>query len=79
MRQQFATEINIKIAQYAAHFVKNFRNIVQDEAGLAPDLYIRDFGYLYLADNEEFALHFYLRYSPFFTDDFLEQSLYMLI
>lgn len=55
MRQQFATEINIKIAQYAAHFVKNFRQIVQDESGLAPDLYIRDFGYLYLADNEEFA------------------------
>jgi glycine/D-amino acid oxidase-like deaminating enzyme len=55
MRQQFATEINIKIAQYAAEFVKNFRNIVQDEAGLAPDLYIRNFGYLYLASDDEFA------------------------
>lgn len=55
MRQQFATEINIKIAQYAAHFVKNFRSIVQDEAGLTPDLSIRNFGYLYLASDEEFA------------------------
>lgn len=55
MRQQFATEINIKIAQYAAHFVKNFRSIAQDEADLVPDLSIRNFGYLYLADDEEFA------------------------
>lgn len=55
MRQQFATEINIKIAQYAAYFVKNFRDIVQDEAGLAPELDIRNFGYLYLASDKEFA------------------------
>lgn len=28
MRQQFASEINLKIAQYAAEFVKDFRKIL---------------------------------------------------
>ena len=56
MHQQFATEINMKIVQYAAHFVKNFRDIVQDEAALAPDLSIRNFGYLYLASDDEYAI-----------------------
>lgn len=53
MRQQFATEINIKIAQYAADFVKNFKSIVGSDD--APELGIRNFGYLYLADDEKFA------------------------
>jgi glycine/D-amino acid oxidase-like deaminating enzyme len=52
MRQQFATPINIKIAQYAAEFVKNFKSIV---GPTAPDLAINNFGYLYLANNEQFA------------------------
>lgn len=53
MRQQFATEINIKIAQYAAEFVKNFKKIVQSDD--VPELKIRNFGYLYLASDEAFA------------------------
>lgn len=52
MRQQFATEINIRISQYAAHFVKHFRELLEDSA--APELGIREFGYLYLADTESF-------------------------
>jgi len=56
MRQQFATEINVKIAQYAAEFVKDFRNNLKCEEGDSiPDIPIRNFGYLYLADTPEFA------------------------
>lgn len=56
MRQQFATEINVKIAQYAAEFVKDFRkNLGCEEDGGMPDLPIRNFGYLYLSDNDEFT------------------------
>ncbi|EXA36156.1 hypothetical protein FOVG_13255 [Fusarium oxysporum f. sp. pisi HDV247] len=56
MRQQFATEINVKIAQYAAEFVKDFRKNLkcEDDDGI-PDIPIRNFGYLYLADTSEFA------------------------
>ncbi|NNF72963.1 MAG: FAD-binding oxidoreductase [Rhodobacteraceae bacterium] len=54
MRQQFSTELNIKISQYAADFVKNFRERMGGGAEF-PDLSIQSFGYLYLADNEEFA------------------------
>ena len=53
MRQQFASEINVKIAQYAAEFVKDFRkNLGGDPA--VPELGIQNFGYLYLADSEPF-------------------------
>jgi glycine/D-amino acid oxidase-like deaminating enzyme len=54
MRQQFATEINVKIAQYAAEFVKNFRENLGGNPDI-PDIPIRNFGYLYLADTDEFA------------------------
>jgi len=54
MRQQFATAINVKIAQYAAEFVKNFRENLGGDPEI-PDIPIRNFGYLYLADNDAFA------------------------
>ncbi|HEY4433158.1 MAG TPA: FAD-dependent oxidoreductase, partial [Candidatus Cybelea sp.] len=54
MRQQFATEINVRIAQYAAEFVKEFRQNLGNDPRV-PDLPIQNFGYLYLADNEAFA------------------------
>ena len=54
MRQQFATEINVTIAQYAAEFVRNFRENLGGSPDI-PDIPIRNFGYLYLADNEDFA------------------------
>ena len=54
MRHQFATEINVTIAQYAAEFVRNFRENLGGSPDI-PDIPIRNFGYLYLADNDEFA------------------------
>ncbi len=54
MRQQFSTELNIRISQFAADFVKNIRRHMGGDARV-PDLSIRNFGYLYLADTEEFA------------------------
>ncbi len=54
MRQQFATEINVKIGQFAAEHVKDFRaNLGGDEA--VPHLSIQNFGYLYLSDNKELS------------------------
>jgi len=54
MRQQFATPVNVETAQYAADLVKNFRTHLGEEPEV-PELTIRDFGYLYLADTPEFA------------------------
>jgi len=54
IRQQFSTELNVRISQFAAEFVKNFRaNMGNDDR--VPELSIRSFGYMYLADNEAFA------------------------
>jgi len=54
MRQQFSEELNVRISQFAADFVKNIRsNMGNDDR--VPELGIRSFGYMYLADNEEFA------------------------
>ncbi|PLB53293.1 FAD dependent oxidoreductase [Aspergillus steynii IBT 23096] len=54
MRQQFATKINIEIAQYAADFAKRFgANFGLDPC--VPQPPIRDFGYLYLSDSESFT------------------------
>ncbi|MFN3263036.1 MAG: NAD(P)/FAD-dependent oxidoreductase [Pikeienuella sp.] len=55
IRQQFSTELNIRISQFTADYVKNLRERMGDER--IPDLPIRNFGYLYLADNEAFAAH----------------------
>ena len=54
MRQQFSTELNIRISQFAADFVKNFRSYMGDDSAV-PELSIQSFGYMYLADNEAFA------------------------
>ena len=54
MRQQYANDINIKIAQYGAEYVKNFsQNLGGDPS--VPNLEIRNFGYLYLSDNDVFT------------------------
>lgn len=50
MRQQFATEINVKIAQYAADFVNKFGNKFGPDP-CVPNPPIRNFGYLYLSDS----------------------------
>ena len=54
VRQQFTTEINIRISQFTVDFVKNFRDYMGGAADV-PDLSLHSFGYLYLADNEAFA------------------------
>ncbi len=54
MRQQFSNEINVRISQFAADFVKNFRRYMRNDP-LAPELSIQSYGYMYLADSEVFA------------------------
>ncbi len=54
MRQQYSTELNVKISQFAADYVKNLRRYMGGDERI-PELSIRSFGYMYLADNEGFA------------------------
>lgn len=54
MRQQFSTTLNVQISQFAADFVKNIRSYMGGDMRV-PDLTIRSFGYMYLADNQAFA------------------------
>ena len=54
MRQQFSAELNIKISQFAAEFVKNMRSYMGHDPDV-PQLTIHNFGYMYLADNDDFA------------------------
>ncbi len=54
MRQQFSSELNVRISQFAADFVKNLRDYMGGDARV-PHLSIQNFGYLYLADNAGFA------------------------
>jgi len=54
MRQQFSTEINIRISQFAAEFVTNFQEYFPNDPRV-PEIYFQSYGYMYLADNEGFA------------------------
>ena len=54
MRQQFSNALNVRISQFAADFVKNIRQYMGGDDRV-PELSIRNFGYMYLADTEEFA------------------------
>ena len=54
MRQQFSNELNVRVSQFAADFVKNLRDYMGDDERV-PELGIQNYGYLYLADNEAFA------------------------
>ena len=54
MRQQFSTDLNVRISQFAADFVKNIRARMGHDDRI-PALGIRSFGYMYLADTEAFA------------------------
>ncbi len=54
MRQQFSSETNIRVSQFAAEFVRNFRHFMGDDERV-PELMLHSFGYMYLADNEDFA------------------------
>jgi len=54
MRQQFSGELNVRISQFAADFVKNLPRYMGNDDRV-PELSIRSFGYMYLADNQDFA------------------------
>lgn len=54
IRQQFSTELNVKISQFGADFVKNIRTYMGGDARV-PELPIHNFGYMYLADTEVFS------------------------
>ena len=54
IRQQFSTELNIRISQFGADFVKDMRGYMGDDPRV-PLIGIRNFGYMYLADNTAFA------------------------
>ncbi|WP_298257938.1 FAD-binding oxidoreductase [uncultured Litoreibacter sp.] len=54
MRQQFSGELNVRISQFAADFVKNLPRYMGNDDRV-PELSIRSFGYMYLADNNDFA------------------------
>lgn len=54
IRQQFSSPINVKISQFGAEFVKNFRVFMGGDPEV-PHLALQSFGYLYLADTPEFA------------------------
>ena len=54
IRQQFSTDLNIQISQFGADFIKNMREYMGNDERV-PILCIHNFGYMYLANNEEFA------------------------
>ncbi|MFN3282512.1 MAG: FAD-dependent oxidoreductase, partial [Tabrizicola sp.] len=54
IRQQFSTELNIRISQFGAEFVQSLRTRMGGDERV-PELKIQNFGYLYLADSEDFA------------------------
>lgn len=54
MRQQFSREINVRVSQFAAEFVKNFQDYMGNDPRV-PKLPFQSYGYMYLADNEAFA------------------------
>ena len=54
MRQQFSNEVNIRVSQFAADFVKKFRDYMGGDERV-PNPVLQSYGYMYLADNEEFA------------------------
>lgn len=54
IRQQFSNEINVRVSQFGAEFVKNFRDFMGGDPRV-PDVVLQSYGYMYLADTPEFA------------------------
>lgn len=54
IRQQFSNPLNIKISQFGADFINNFKAYMGDDPRV-PDLSIQSYGYMYLADTNAFA------------------------
>lgn len=54
MRQQFSGEINVRISQFAAEYVKNFRDFMGGDERV-PEVQLQSYGYMYLAGNDAAA------------------------
>jgi glycine/D-amino acid oxidase-like deaminating enzyme len=54
IRQQYSTTLNVRISQFGADFYTNLRARMGGDERV-PELTIRSFGYLYLADTDAFA------------------------
>lgn len=54
IRQQFSNKLNVQISQFAADYITNIRSYMGNDDRV-PELGIQSYGYMYLADNEEFA------------------------
>lgn len=54
IRQQFSNKANIRVSQFGAEFIKNFRTYMGGDPEV-PHLSLQSFGYLYLADTPDFA------------------------
>jgi len=54
IRQQFSTTLNVEISQFAANFINNFQEYMDNDIRV-PKLTINSFGYMYLAADESFA------------------------
>ncbi len=54
IRQQFSTKLNVEISQFAANFINNFHEYMDNDVRV-PKLAIKSFGYMYLAASEDFA------------------------
>ncbi len=55
MRQQFSNPLNVKISQYAADYVRQFKELVGPDDPDVHDVTVDHFGYMYLAADEQFA------------------------
>lgn len=54
IRQQFTAAINVKVSQFGASFIRDFRSFMGGDPDV-PHLALQSFGYMYLADTAEFA------------------------
>ena len=54
MRQQYSNELNVRISQFSAGYVRNFRRNLGGDPEV-PDIVTHHFGYMYLAGDDRFA------------------------
>ena len=54
LRQQFSSALNIRISQFAADFIKNFKKYMGKDS-CVPEIKLQNFGYMYLAQTQEMA------------------------
>ncbi|MEL6959594.1 MAG: FAD-binding oxidoreductase [Pseudomonadota bacterium] len=56
IRQQFTNPLNVQISQFGAAFIRNFRDYMGGDPQV-PEITFQTYGYMYLADTEDFADH----------------------